>query len=140
MATITSNGTGGGPATTGASWAGGVAPGDGDLAIIANGDTITHASGTWTIGDGNPANLAIRTAGSSGTGILNVSGGTLVLKGSVLQGAATWNITGVPSIQFNCATNGTWRVSDNHVTNAKLVVLGTSDGSRATFSKSSRER
>lgn len=137
-AVIISNGTGGGPATTGSSWVGGVAPTDGNLAYLADGDTISHASGTWTIGDGDPTHHAIRTLGTGGTGILNVTGGTLVLKASVLQGNATWSITGTPVINYTDDTDGTWTIADAHnQSNARLVLQGTSDGSRITVQATS---
>jgi hypothetical protein len=41
MATITSNGTGGGLASNGASWAGGIVPTSADVMVIASTDTIT---------------------------------------------------------------------------------------------------
>jgi hypothetical protein len=50
MAAITSNGTGGGNYSAGASWNGGVAPALGDTAQVLNGDTIT-IDATFTVGD-----------------------------------------------------------------------------------------
>ena len=49
MAAITSNGTGGGVWSAGASWTGGVAPGEGDTCQIRSGDTIVLNS-TITVG------------------------------------------------------------------------------------------
>jgi len=51
MATITSNGTGGGDWSTGSTWDGGTVPGDGDRAIIQSGDVV-YIDGDITIGDG----------------------------------------------------------------------------------------
>lgn len=50
MAAITSNGTGGGDWSVGASWNGGVAPGLGDTAQVVAGDTITIDAG-FTVGN-----------------------------------------------------------------------------------------
>ena len=69
MATITSNGTGGGNSNVGASWAGGVVPVSGDKVIVAAGDTITMvANATWGDDPGAP------TPGTTTTGSIEVNG------------------------------------------------------------------
>ena len=63
-ATITSNGTGGGSFRKGATWVGGTPPGDGDLVVIAAGDSV------WFNADVD-TNFTI---GNDGTGDLDISG------------------------------------------------------------------
>lgn len=117
----------------------GTVPGDGDLVVISDGHTVDIAAGnTVTIGDGDPTHYAIRTAGTGGTGILNITGGTLNLKASVLQGNATWSITGTPTINYTDNSDGTWTIGDAHnQTSARLVMTGTSNGSRITVASTS---
>ncbi len=52
MATITSNGTGGGAWSQGTTWQGGAVPADGDAVVIAAGDTVTVDVNlsSWTTG------------------------------------------------------------------------------------------
>jgi hypothetical protein len=84
MSAITSNGTGGGNASSGSSWAGGVAPVDGDTITVANGDTITqdvdriYGSKSSNVGDAITVNGSV---GSFGTLKVN-SGVTLTLRGT----------------------------------------------------------
>lgn len=69
MATITSNGTGGGDSNVGASWAGGIVPVSGDKVIVAAGDTITLAANhTWGDDPGS------HTPGTTTTGSIEVNG------------------------------------------------------------------
>ncbi len=63
MAIIASNGTGGGLASAGASWAGGVAPVDGDKVNILNGDTITMDVTTLQWGDDTTTGINIKSGG-----------------------------------------------------------------------------
>jgi len=63
-ATITSNGTGGGSFRKGATWVGGTPPADGDLTVIAAGDSV------WFNADVD-TNFTI---GNDGTGDLDISG------------------------------------------------------------------
>ena len=87
MATITSNGSGGGNWSAGATWQGGVAPADGDTVVIAAGDTVTFDAdlSAWTTG---VAGLTITSAAaapgklecstSSGTYVLPIKAGTKI--------------------------------------------------------------
>ena len=82
MATITSNGTGGGLWSATSTWAGGVVPGDGDLAVVAVGDTVTGDQdvtlGSNSVGLGNALTVF---------GIVNgFAGYTLTLKGTDVSG------------------------------------------------------
>lgn len=87
MTTITSNGTGGGDALTGSTWAGGVAPGIGDTAIVAVTDTVTLA-GAMTIGLSS-ATTSVMALTCTGTFRIN-SGGTLNCRGSVDGAGTLW--------------------------------------------------
>jgi len=135
MASITSAGSG--PWATGGTWSGGVAPGDGDTAIIANGHTVTIDSGT-TVTVGNaaaPTTPAIQTAvATNGTGILIVdTNATLNLKGDVIQGNATWQFNAGSTLNFvHASANLKWTIGDaSSQANSKLVLNG-SAGSRVT--------
>lgn len=63
MSTISSNGTGGGNASAGASWAGGVAPVDGDKVNILSGDTITLDDTSRQWGDDTTTAINIKSGG-----------------------------------------------------------------------------
>lgn len=93
MATITSNGTGGGLWSAGATWVGGVAPVDADTVVIAAGDTVTFNVDTSGFANG--------IAGITITGTLKLTRttGTYYLKlktGTTISGAGT----------FDCGTSG----------------------------------
>lgn len=129
MASITSTATGNW--ATGGTWVGGVAPGDGDTAILANGHVITIAAGTSvTVGNSAaPTTPAIQSAiATGGTGCLIVdTGATLTLKANVIQGNSAWQVNAGATINFLHATaNLTWQIADgNTQANAKLVMAGT---------------
>lgn len=79
MTAIASNGTGGGVVSAGASWNGGVAPGEGDTCTIASGDTIT-IDANWTVG----ADSAVAAIDVLSGGILNwdnLGNDTVICKG-----------------------------------------------------------
>lgn len=98
MATITSNGTGGGLWSAGATWNGGAVPVDNDTVVIASGDTVTF--NVDTSGFANGIN------GMTITGTLKVSTSTssyMKMKAStVIVGAGTFNIgeSGAGAIPF----------------------------------------
>lgn len=90
MPTITSNGTGGGLWSAGATWVGGSAPVDNDTVVIASGDTVTYETdmsdaGTWPNG----------IAGITITGTLKLSrstSGYLKIKAATtIAGAGTFD-------------------------------------------------
>ena len=84
MAARSSNGTGGGLWSAGASWAGGVAPVEGDSVTIVLGDTIT-VDGTYTAGDDTTTAFTVN-------GTLKASravNSSLTIKGQLLTAAAT---------------------------------------------------
>jgi hypothetical protein len=85
VATITS--TTSGNWGTGSTWVGGVAPGDGDVAIIATGHTVT-LTGNVTIGT-SPASATTYQLDIQGTGQLDLDGYSITVKGSVLLGAGS---------------------------------------------------
>ena len=81
MAAKTTNGTGGGNWSAGATWTGGVAAGEGDTVIIATGDTLT-IDGNVTVG----ADSATAAIASQTTGKLSWQAGAtaiLILKGDM---------------------------------------------------------
>lgn len=88
MATITSNGTGGGLWSAPSTWNGGVVPVDDDTVVIASGDTVTF--------DVDTSGFASGIAGITVTGTLTVSTTTssyLKMKASTyITGAGTLNI------------------------------------------------
>lgn len=117
---------------------GGVAPGDGDTAILANGHVVTIAAGTSvTVGNAAaPTTPAIQSAvATGGTGCLIVdTGATLTLKGNVIQGNSTWTVNASATINFLHATaNLTWQIADaNNQANALLRFAGGTGANRIT--------
>jgi hypothetical protein len=92
MATISSNGTGGGVASAGASWSGGVVPTNVDAVVIQAGDTIT-VDGTYTWGDSTSTSITvygILKASRTVSSTLNVRG-QLIIKnnGEIDYGKST---------------------------------------------------
>lgn len=90
MATISSNGTGGGLASLGASWAGGIAPVDGDKVNIVAGDTITldttaHQWGDDTTTAINIKSTAILKASRAASSTLRCKGSLIVESGGELD-------------------------------------------------------
>lgn len=120
---------------------GGVAPGDGDTAIIANGHTVTIPSGTTVTVGASPADdvstAAIAGSSSAGTGILVING-TLIFRGTIQQPNATWTVGPGAILRHDSSAavgtpSYTWTVGmANNQTNAKLVGSGTS-GSHITI-------
>lgn len=82
MSTITS--TGSGPWATGGTWVGGVAPGDGDRAIIATGHTVT-LDANQVVGD-SPASATDWVLDIVGTGVLDLAGYQFTAKGPIRLG------------------------------------------------------
>lgn len=141
--TITSNASGGGNWATGATWAGGVAPGSGDSAVIANGDTITIPISTSVTVGTSPANdsgtAAIATATTSGTGLLVVNG-TLKYRGPVRLASQTTvgagavlthdsSLASVPS-----AAHYSWQQGQIAGRTSSVLNLNGSSGSHVTIS------
>lgn len=111
MAVITSNGTGGGDWSAGATWVGGVAPATGatpDDAVIASGDTVTkdtaaHATAdcgaltvTGTLAIAASQGLRMTTSsGLTGTGSITMTDNSrLYHSGSNSGNAISWNCVG----------------------------------------------
>ena len=93
MADITSNGTGGGDWSAGGTWVGGSAPGAGDTATIAVGDTVTY-----DINTGSEVDLAGLTI--NGTLEADTAAGSYTLKVSAnINGSGSFNI-GSPSTDY----------------------------------------
>ncbi|MBL7871123.1 MAG: hypothetical protein JNM78_05895, partial [Cyclobacteriaceae bacterium] len=102
-ATITSAGTGNW--NVGASWVGGVAPGPGDNAIIANGHNISivaaqtviavtvNSGGTLTMAVGGSLTVTTMTVNGGGTYVHNQNGGTI--PNATWAASSNLNITGV---------------------------------------------
>ncbi len=134
MSTITSNSSGNWSA--GGTWVGGVSPGSGDLAIIANGHTVTIlGSDNITVGDGNATHYAIATS-AGGTGILVCNDGfQLTLTSPCFQGHANWSI-GRGIITYTNASDGAWIIGDGHNNHVRLDILGQS-GTYGTLQSSS---
>jgi len=89
MATIASNGTGGGDINVGASWAGGIAPVEGDKINIVSGDTIT-VNGTFIRGDDTTTAINVKSGGKlkfsrSASSELTVKGSLIVESGGELD-------------------------------------------------------
>lgn len=106
MAAIQSNGTGGGDWSAGATWNGGVAPGEGDTAQIVSGDTVTIDS-TITVGDdtATPA-LDILNGGeldwdNLGDDVLTLKGDFYVRNGGALTLDGTGDGTKTLTIKLN---------------------------------------
>lgn len=125
-------------------WDLGAIPGNGDVARIANGHTVTIPSGyTATIGT-SPADdtgtPAIACSSGTGTGVLAISGGALVFRGPVNQCNSTWAISGGSHISHDSSlaavpatANYSWRFTGAaSQTGAYLNAIG-APGSRITF-------
>lgn len=109
MATITSNGTGGGDWSAGASWTGGVAPAGTDSVVIADGDTITKDTSkgapdctTITINAGSvlsiPTGLGIKCGGlatSAASALIRIRGtGEFETTGACSAYVGLWDVQG----------------------------------------------
>ena len=128
----TSNGTGGGNYTTGASWTGGVAPASGDDIVIQTGDivtinsniTVTNISISGTLRYGN--NSTARTVTCSGTITIN-SGGTFdVTVSSNTNHILTYSgasLINNGTLNFSIDANSICRVTFNN--NGNQTVSGT---------------
>lgn len=108
-----------------------------DLVVIANGHTLT-CDASVTVGDtaNVNTNYAVATAGTGGTGILNVNGGvTLTVVSRVKQGNATWTFSAGAGLVFgNTSAQSQWMVGDtSDLANCKVVFSGSS-GSHCTIS------
>ncbi len=91
MAAINSNGTGGGNWSSGSSWAGGVAPGEGDTCTILSGDTIV-IDGNITVGaDTSTPAIKVNSGGTLSWPHTVAGDYTLTAKGDI-------NISGTFSI------------------------------------------
>lgn len=117
MATISSNGTGGGNWATGASWNGGASPASGDNAVIVSGDTITkdtaaasndcvactvNSGGTLAIGSNGIRCSGAFTNNGTVTGGAN---GVLIALGDY-SGAGHWALTGTAGNLFTLTGGG----------------------------------
>lgn len=98
MATITSNGTGGGNWGTAATWAGGVAPVDDDTVVIASGDTVIFNVDTssWTAGINGMTITGTLKVSTTTSSYMKMKAATLIV------GAGTFNIgeSGAGAIPF----------------------------------------
>jgi hypothetical protein len=145
MATITSNGTGGGNSNVGASWAGGVVPVSGDKVIIAAGDTITMvADATWGDDPGAP------TPGTTTTGSIEVNGtlkfsrtvsATLTCRGQLLVKNGGWlNMGSVSDPISNVAVVARLALNDSAVPANGKYGLELQDGGQWTGYGAVRKR
>lgn len=119
--------------TAASTWAGGTVPGDGDTVLIGNGHTIAIPVGESVIvgNAASPSTYAIAAAGRGGTGVLNVDG-TLIVKGNVKQGNATWTFSGGSVLEFDSSTSLTWQIGDGGGQMNSYLFLNGSSGSRVT--------
>lgn len=134
-AVITSNGTGGGDWATGASWAGGVAPGAADDAIIAPGDIITITS--------NRSVTNVTLNGSinftTNTRTLTVSGNLTTTGNGVIIGGGTNRIMNVAGV-FTIPSGNSVDIGGISLTVTGIVTLdgalsfSTSNAGTKTFS------
>jgi hypothetical protein len=114
VTTVTSNGTGGGPANSTSTWAGGVVPnGTGYAVVIAASDTVTDNIPTWTVG-----------------GLIQVEG-DLKLDGAGIRNylfASTGTVWGTSMFGFDVCQSGTLDFSASTQSNYVTVnsVNGTS--------------
>ena len=102
MATINSNGIGGGLSDLGLSWSGGIAPVDGDKVNIVLGDTITMNSTGLQWGDDTTTGINIKSGGilkasRSVSSVLRCNGSLIVEAGGELDTGKTGDVipTGV---------------------------------------------
>lgn len=119
MATITSNGTGGGLWSATATWNGGAVPVDDDTVVIASGDTVTY-NVDWSSAVTYPNGLN----GLTITGTLKVSTSTssyMKMKAAtVIVGAGTFNIgeagagNNIPfAVKFTLTGGAGWYIDGN---------------------------
>jgi hypothetical protein len=123
-------------------WSGGVVPGNGDTAILANGFTVTIPAGTYVVVGSSPADdtgtPAIACSGNTGTGVLTING-TLVVRGPVTQCNSVWTAGAGAVIVHDSSqaatpstANYTWRVGMVNSQNGSKFVLTGAAGSRIT--------
>jgi len=110
MAAITSNGTGGGLASVGTSWAGGVVPVAADDVTVAVGDIITlDGTQAWNSLTINGTFAASTTVSS----YLTLTGNCIVNNGGVLSFGTDMTplVTGITTgMDIICATNGQYKI------------------------------
>jgi hypothetical protein len=117
MATITSNGTGGGLWSATATWNGGAVPVDDDTVVIASGDTVTYDV-DWSSDVTYPNGVNSITV--TGTLKLSRSAGTYYFK---LKTGATFTGAGT----FDCGTSGDQiPFTAKHTVNLKNGAIGNS--------------
>ena len=127
MATINSNGTGGGNWSSTSTWSGGVLPGTGDVATIVGSDNvvidsnqsvggitntgntsyISMTTGTWTLTVANTTGITY--SGTNASGFIRVSGGTLTISGTACTTVVSGTSTGTAIVETstgNVTING----------------------------------
>ncbi|MEP7171284.1 MAG: fibronectin type III domain-containing protein, partial [Bacteroidota bacterium] len=124
---ITSNGTGGGLWSVGASWTGGIAPGAGDSVTVLNGDVVT-VDGAATalvlyVGTGVSGSVVFDAAAAR---TLTIGTNLSINSGASVLSAATGTIlTHVLSVGGNLTNNGTLDLSTNaNTAGANLTFTG----------------
>lgn len=141
-AAITSTATG--SWNQGGTWVGGVAPGDGDTAVIASGHTVTIPDGaTVTVGTSGATGTTAITISNTGKLVIGGSAsGTLICRGDIVSTQTdTTRVSGFYSLQVNPgailefdASQATTplsqtyvcRPSGNNQPNSRVKFLGTS--------------
>ena len=125
MATITSNGTGGGNWTAGATWAGGVKPANGDAVVIAASDVIVYdedMSG-WANG------IAGMTIQSGATLIASTTAGSYYLKSAghiqnsgTIQAGTSASVRYPSNCRFKIYMNGNYQISNQSSHAGKIYM------------------